>query len=64
MCDFSFGSVFKVLDSASLSIESMTIISGDREEQNVINFQSYGSFSLDNVIIKQNDCFFFFLLIL
>jgi hypothetical protein len=63
MCDFSYGSVFKALGSASLTIKSMTIISGDRREENIIDFESSGSLSLDNVIIKQNDGFFFFFFI-
>jgi hypothetical protein len=37
----------------------MTIISPSRGELNVIDFLSSGIFVLDDVIIKQNDGFFF-----
>jgi hypothetical protein len=59
ICDFSYGKVFIASGSASLSIKLMTIISGCRKQESVIEFLSSGYLVLDDVIISQNLGFFF-----
>jgi hypothetical protein len=58
-CDYTLGHIFAAYDTSSLSISQMTIISGNRNDKNIILFQSFGSFSLNNIKVEQTEGFYF-----
>jgi hypothetical protein len=56
--------VFAAYDTSTLSVSQMTITSGDRNDKNIILFQSSGSLSLNSNKIQQTESFYFILFII